>query len=182
MAVETDASDYALGAVLSLVSDSGKHPISFDSCKLLPEELKYDICYKELLGRVWAFKSSSPFEVLTNHSSLQYFMSSKILTLRQACWAEFHSKFHFSMTYHLGCLETLLDALLFCNGDYAERGEDFIRNNAINDQQIIKEDEIQASKFFEVKVTSFSDLIDSIQKALWQNSHYRSTLQDFGKG
>ncbi|MBW0465899.1 hypothetical protein O181_005614 [Austropuccinia psidii MF-1] len=29
--VETDASDYALGAVLSQVNDSGMHPIEFDS-------------------------------------------------------------------------------------------------------------------------------------------------------
>ncbi|MBW0576433.1 hypothetical protein O181_116148, partial [Austropuccinia psidii MF-1] len=41
--VETDASDYALGAVLSQVNDSGKHPIAFDSCKLLPAELNYEI-------------------------------------------------------------------------------------------------------------------------------------------
>ncbi|MBW0473495.1 hypothetical protein O181_013210 [Austropuccinia psidii MF-1] len=73
---ETDASDYALGAVLSQVSDSGKHPIAFDSCKLLQEELNYEIHEKELLGIVWALKSwraslfslSSSFEVLSNHS------------------------------------------------------------------------------------------------------------------
>ncbi|MBW0578868.1 hypothetical protein O181_118583 [Austropuccinia psidii MF-1] len=41
--VETDASDYSLGAVLSQVCDSGKHPIAFDSHKLLPEELNYEI-------------------------------------------------------------------------------------------------------------------------------------------
>ncbi|MBW0467585.1 hypothetical protein O181_007300 [Austropuccinia psidii MF-1] len=41
--VETDASGYGLGAVLSQVPDSGKHPIPFDSCKPLPEELNYDI-------------------------------------------------------------------------------------------------------------------------------------------
>ncbi|MBW0555260.1 hypothetical protein O181_094975 [Austropuccinia psidii MF-1] len=39
--VETDASDYALGAVLSQVTYSGKHPIAFDSHKLLPAELNY---------------------------------------------------------------------------------------------------------------------------------------------
>ncbi|MBW0484227.1 hypothetical protein O181_023942 [Austropuccinia psidii MF-1] len=39
--VETDASDYALGAVLSQVSYSGKCPIEFNSCKLLPAELNY---------------------------------------------------------------------------------------------------------------------------------------------
>ncbi|MBW0564343.1 hypothetical protein O181_104058 [Austropuccinia psidii MF-1] len=84
--VENNASDYALGAVLSQVSDSGKHPIAFDSGKLIPEELNYEIHDKELLGIVWALKClrafllsiSSPFEVLTNHSSLQYFIPSKV--------------------------------------------------------------------------------------------------------
>ncbi|MBW0548263.1 hypothetical protein O181_087978 [Austropuccinia psidii MF-1] len=52
--VETDASDYALGAVLSQVSDSAKHLIAFDSHKHLPEELNYEIHEKELLGIVWA--------------------------------------------------------------------------------------------------------------------------------
>ncbi|MBW0583515.1 hypothetical protein O181_123230 [Austropuccinia psidii MF-1] len=54
--VETDASDYALGAVLSQISDSGKNPIAFDSHKLLPAELNYEIHDKELLGIVWALK------------------------------------------------------------------------------------------------------------------------------
>ncbi|MBW0521366.1 hypothetical protein O181_061081 [Austropuccinia psidii MF-1] len=54
--VKTDASDYALGAVLSQVSDSRKHPIAFDSHKLLPSELNYEIHDEELLGIVWALK------------------------------------------------------------------------------------------------------------------------------
>ncbi|MBW0532152.1 hypothetical protein O181_071867 [Austropuccinia psidii MF-1] len=48
--VETDASDYALGAVLSQISDSGKHPIAFDSCKPLSAELNYEIHDKESLA------------------------------------------------------------------------------------------------------------------------------------
>ncbi|MBW0578869.1 hypothetical protein O181_118584, partial [Austropuccinia psidii MF-1] len=54
--VETNASDYALGTLLSQVNDSGKHPIAFDNCKLLPAELNYEIHDKELLGIVWALK------------------------------------------------------------------------------------------------------------------------------
>ncbi|MBW0589207.1 hypothetical protein O181_128922 [Austropuccinia psidii MF-1] len=54
--VETNSSDYALGAVLSQVSDSGKHPIAFDSRKLIPAELNYEIHDKELLGIVWVLK------------------------------------------------------------------------------------------------------------------------------
>ncbi|MBW0543070.1 hypothetical protein O181_082785 [Austropuccinia psidii MF-1] len=54
--VETDASYYALSSVPSQVSDSGKHQIAFDSCKLLPAELKYEIHDKKLLGIVWTLK------------------------------------------------------------------------------------------------------------------------------
>ncbi|MBW0490749.1 hypothetical protein O181_030464 [Austropuccinia psidii MF-1] len=52
----------------------------------------------------------------------------------------------------------------------------------MNYQKIIKQDEIQASKFFAGKVEAFSNLIKSIQKELWQDSQYRSILQDLGKG
>ncbi|MBW0541590.1 hypothetical protein O181_081305 [Austropuccinia psidii MF-1] len=166
--VETDASDYALGALLSQISDSGKHPIAFDSHKLLPAELNYEIHYKELLGIVWALKRwrafllslSSSFEGLTNQYSLQYFMSSKILTCRQAFWAEFLSEFHFSITYCPDCLATLTDALSCRDDVYPVRGEDFISKNPMNYQKIIKQHEMQVSKFFAVKVEAFSNLIE----------------------
>ncbi|MBW0581337.1 hypothetical protein O181_121052 [Austropuccinia psidii MF-1] len=109
-------------------------------------------------------------------------MSSKILTRRQARWAEFLSEFHFSITYRPGRLATLPDALSCQDDVYPEKGEDFISKNPMNYQKIIKQDEIQASKFFAVKVDSFSNLIDSIQKAVWQDSQYRSVLEDLGKG
>ncbi|MBW0526803.1 hypothetical protein O181_066518 [Austropuccinia psidii MF-1] len=149
------------------MSDSGKHPIAFDSHKPLPAELNYEIHDKELLGIVWVLKSwrafllslYSSFEVLTDHSSLQYFMSSKILTCREAHWAEFLSEIYFSITYLPGHLATLPDALSLWDNVYPERGEDFIRKKPMNYHKIIKQDEIQASKFFEVKVEAFSILI-----------------------
>ncbi|MBW0487560.1 hypothetical protein O181_027275 [Austropuccinia psidii MF-1] len=188
--VETNASNYALGAILSQVSDSGKHPIAFNHHKPIPSELKYEINDKELLGIVWALKHwrafllslSSPFEVLTNHSSLKYFMASNVLTRRQARWAEFLSEFHFSITYHPNHLATLLDALSCQHNIYPERGEDFIRKNSMNIQKLIKQDEVQPSRYFAVKVDSFSNLIYSIQKALWQDFQYRSILRELGKG
>ncbi|MBW0496704.1 hypothetical protein O181_036419, partial [Austropuccinia psidii MF-1] len=157
---------------------------------LIPAELNYEIHDKELLGIVWALKCwrafllslSSPFEVLTDHSSLQYFMSSKVLTHNQALWAEFLSEFHFSITYRPGRLATLPDALSCWDDIYPERGEDFISKNPMNVQQLIEQDEVQPSICFAVKVESFSNLIYSIQKPLWQDSQYRSILQDLGKG
>ncbi|MBW0526744.1 hypothetical protein O181_066459 [Austropuccinia psidii MF-1] len=141
------------------VSDSEKHPIAFYSCRIIPAELNYEIHDKELLGIVWALKHlrdfllslSSPFEVLTNHSSFQYLMSSKVLSHCQARWAEFH----FSITHCSGCLATLPDALSCRNNIYPERGEDLISNNPMNSQQLIKQEEVQPSRYFAVKVESF---------------------------
>ncbi|MBW0549063.1 hypothetical protein O181_088778 [Austropuccinia psidii MF-1] len=173
-ALKTNASDYALGALLSQVNSSGKHPIEFNSRKPIPAELNYEIHDKELLGIVW---SSLP---LLKFSPT--FLSSKVLTCRQALWAEFLCEFHFSNTYGPGRLATLPDALSRWDDVYPERGEDFISKNPMNFQQLIKQDEVQPSRYFSVKVESFSNLINSTQKALLQDAQYRSILQDLGKG
>ncbi|MBW0468791.1 hypothetical protein O181_008506 [Austropuccinia psidii MF-1] len=148
---ETNASNYALGAVLRQVSDSGKHPTTLNSHKPIPAELNYEIHDKELLGMFWALKRwrafllslSSPFGVLTNHSSLQYFMSSKVLTRHQARLAEFH----FSITYCPFCLATLPDALSHQDKVEPQRGDYSIRKNPINSQQLTKQDEFQPSSW-----------------------------------
>ncbi|MBW0506373.1 hypothetical protein O181_046088 [Austropuccinia psidii MF-1] len=161
--LETDASNYSLGDVLSQVSYSEKHPIAFDINKYIPEELNYEINDKELLGIVWALKCWRAFllslylsfEVLTNHFLLQYFISSKVLTHHQARWDEFLSEFHLSITYHLALLATLPDALSHWGNLYPERGEDFISKNPMNLQQLITQDEVQPSRYFAVKVEFF---------------------------
>ncbi|MBW0490581.1 hypothetical protein O181_030296 [Austropuccinia psidii MF-1] len=153
---KTDSYDYALGAVLSQVKYSGKHPIAFDICKLFPAELNYEIHNKELLGIVWALKRwrafllslCNSFEVLTDHSSLQYFMYSKILTHCQARWPEFLSEFYFTITYCPGWLVTLPDALSRWDKVYQERGVDSISKNPQNFHQVIKQDAIQESRLF----------------------------------
>ncbi|MBW0499636.1 hypothetical protein O181_039351 [Austropuccinia psidii MF-1] len=188
--VETDASDYALGAVLSQVNDSGKHPIAFDSRKLHPAELNYEIHDKELLGIVWALKCwreflpslSNSFEVLTDHSSFLSFMSPKVLTHCQACWAEFLPEFHFTITYRPGRLPTLPDALSHGDNMYAEGGMEFISKNPQNVHQIIKHNGIQESRFFSIKVEIFSDLVDKIQKDVWQDKDYKEILKQLARG
>ncbi|MBW0568666.1 hypothetical protein O181_108381 [Austropuccinia psidii MF-1] len=136
---------------MSQISDSGKYHIAVDRLKLIPEQITYEIHDKVLLGIVLALKHwrafllslSSPFEDLTDHSSLQCFMSSKVLTRRQARWAKFLSEFHFSITYRPGRLATLLDALSCQDNIYPERGEDFISKNPMNFEQLIKQVEVQ---------------------------------------
>lgn len=56
--LETDASDYAIGAVLNQINpdDNLPHPIAFFSRKLLPAEMNYQIHDKELLAIIDSFK------------------------------------------------------------------------------------------------------------------------------
>ncbi|MBW0491936.1 hypothetical protein O181_031651 [Austropuccinia psidii MF-1] len=109
-------------------------------------------------------------------------MSSKVLTLRQASWAEFLSEFHVIITYHPGRLATLPDAFSRRDNVYPERGVDFISNNPQNFYQVIKQDGIQESIFFSIKEEILSDLVDKIQKEVWQDKDYKEILKQLARG
>ncbi|MBW0469448.1 hypothetical protein O181_009163 [Austropuccinia psidii MF-1] len=85
-------------------------------------------------------------------------MTSKVLTCCQSLWAEFLSKFHFSITYFPFCLANLPDALSGKDNIYPERGEDSIRNNTINSQQLIKEDEVRPKNSFHSRDPQFDSV------------------------
>src|ERR1700728_1674112 len=91
--VETNASDYAIATILSIMLPNGEiHPISFHSRTLSTSELNYDTHDKELLAIFEAFQkwqhylegSGSPIDVVTDHKNLEYFSTTKLLTRRQA--------------------------------------------------------------------------------------------------
>jgi len=86
--IETDASDFALGAVLSQRSKEGRlHPVAFHSRKFQPAEINYEIHDKELLAIVDAFKHwrrycegvTHQVQVFLDHHNLEYFTTTKVL-------------------------------------------------------------------------------------------------------
>ena len=89
MTVETDASDYAIAAILSITLPDGEiHPVAFHSRTLSSSKLNYDTHDKELLAIFEAFEkwchylegSRTPIDVVTNHKNLEYFATTKLLT------------------------------------------------------------------------------------------------------
>ena len=91
--METDASDYVLAAILSIVNEDNEvHPVVFHSRTFTIAELNYDIHDKELLAIFEAFKiwqhylegPAYPIDVVTDHKNLEYFFTTKVLTWRQA--------------------------------------------------------------------------------------------------
>ncbi|SPC60939.1 uncharacterized protein UHOD_11199 [Ustilago sp. UG-2017b] len=118
--VETDASDFAVAAVLSQSFDQGtRHPIAFFSKKLDPAQLNYPIFDKEMFAIVAAFKHWCQYlegakfqvQVLTDHRSLEYFTTTKQLNRRQARWSELLADFDFVIPYRPGAQAGLPDAL-----------------------------------------------------------------------
>ena len=100
LVVEIDALDYALAAILFIMTKDNKiHPIAFHSQTFSALKLNYDIHDKELLAIFEAFKiwqhylegSTSPIDVVMDHKNLEYFSTTKILTYQQARWSKYLS-------------------------------------------------------------------------------------------
>jgi len=91
--VETNALDYTLAAILSIVNEDNEvHPVAFHSCTFTAAKLNYDIHDKELLAIFEAFKiwrhylegPAYPINVVMDHKNLEYFSTTKVLTWMQA--------------------------------------------------------------------------------------------------
>jgi len=117
--VETDASDFALGACFIQRHEDGWHPVAYYSRKMTPPELNYDIYNKELLGIVAALKewraflqgTEKPFVVKTDHKNLTGFLTTKELNRRQVRWAETLADYHFEIQHTKGTDNAQADAL-----------------------------------------------------------------------
>jgi len=91
--VETDASDYALAAILSIVNEDNEvHPVVFHSRTFTVVELNYDTHNKKLLAifeafKIWRHYLEGPaylIDIVTDHKNLEYFSTTKVLIQRQA--------------------------------------------------------------------------------------------------
>jgi hypothetical protein len=89
--VETDVSNFALGAILSQFGIDGLlHPVAFYSQKLTSAEINYQVYDKELLAIITAFEQWRPYlaraqhrvQVLTDHKNLLYFTTTRTLNRR----------------------------------------------------------------------------------------------------
>ena len=103
--VETDASDNMSAGMLSQYSskDGKLYSVAFFSQKYSSQKVNYEIYDKELLAIIKAFeewrpmleRAGLPIKILIDHQNLQYFMTTKQLSCRQARWSEYLFRFNF---------------------------------------------------------------------------------------
>src|SRR5882672_8670886 len=169
--VETDASDYAIAAIISQISpdDRDIHPIAFYSCSMQPVELNYEIYDKGLLAIFEAFRqwhnylegSAHVVLVLSDHKNLEYFTTTKQLMCFQVRWSEYLSGFNHLICYHAGQLGTKPDVLTQ-QEDVYPRGENaYALANPHNFQSIFK-----AGQLLRAIVLDSASLLVSIRHGL----------------
>ncbi|SLM34211.1 gag polymerase env [Lasallia pustulata] len=94
MRVETDASAFAIGGILTQQFEIDGHlywlPVAYYSKKLLDTETRYGTGARH------------PIAVLTDHANLVWFMTTPNLTRRQLKWAKKLAEYDFNVTYREG--------------------------------------------------------------------------------
>jgi len=105
--VETDASDFVLGCVMSQYQGRRLHPVAFHSRKLNSAETNYQIHDKELLAIMKAFKEwkrylwgqEEPVTVYSDYQNLQSFLTKKVWNQRQILWAQEFTYYNVKIVY-----------------------------------------------------------------------------------
>ena len=115
--LQTDASDRAVGAVLSQVGPDGEHPVGYYSRKLLPREEKYSTVEKECLAIKLATSAfrvyllGQPFTIQTDHRSLEWLDRLKESNPQLCRWSLSLQPFDFKVEHRAGSKNKNADAL-----------------------------------------------------------------------
>lgn len=110
----TDASDYAIGAVLA---QDGK-PIIFISRTLSKAEEHYAANEKEMLAIVWSLNTlrnylygSAKIQIFTDHQPLTYALSNKNTNNKMKRWKAILEEYNYTLKYKPGKMNVVADAL-----------------------------------------------------------------------
>jgi hypothetical protein len=116
----TDASGYAIGAILSQGKLGLDKPIAYSSGTLNKAELNYAIVVKELLAIVWACKHLRPyllgrkFQIVTDHTGLTWIFNVKDPSSRLMRWKLLLEEYDYEIQYRAGQQNCDADSLSRC--------------------------------------------------------------------
>jgi hypothetical protein len=115
--ISTDASNFAIGAVLSQEIGGVERPIAYASRQLNTPEVNYSTTEKELLAVVWAigyfrcYVYGRKFKIITDHAALKWLFGLKDPSGRLMRWTLKLSEYDYTVDYKPGKLHQNADAL-----------------------------------------------------------------------
>ena len=117
-ALQTDASDVGLGAVLLQKTEDVFHPVAYHSAKFNRHQLSYSVIEKELLAIISAIKKfecylygSQKLQVYTDHNPLTFLNRNKFSNQRLLRWSLFLQPYDLQVTHIKGSENKIADAL-----------------------------------------------------------------------
>lgn len=179
--IEVDASGYATGGTLSQLQDDGLwHPIAYRSASMQPAERNYQIYDREMLAIIEALKDwrhfleglRGEFEIISDHSNLEYWRTAQDLTRRQARWSLYLSRFNFQLVHRAGKSNTQADALSRMPHHRVQDSED-------NRQQIV----LSPERFHKIAVTNLANPLEQrIRQAVEREAEVLEGLRGLRTG
>lgn len=170
--VHTDASGYAVGAVLQQDQGHGLQPIAFLSKKMLPAETRYPVHEQELLAIITALGAwrhylyGAKFVVRTDHKSLEHFKTQPLLSGRQSRWKDIIANFDFAIEYVEGKTNVVADGLSR-------------RADHVGTRPVVVQSSTQFLNMIRVtpqRLNVVTTLLCDIKTAMQNDSSYRSSL------
>jgi len=114
----TDASGYAVGAILAQIDDDGKeYVVAYASRLMTKHEINYGITEKECLAVMFGIKTfrnylhGVKFKVITDHSALAWLKSIKEPNTRLTRWAIYLQSYDCEIIHRKGVNHSNVDAL-----------------------------------------------------------------------
>ena len=117
--MDTDASNGAVGGVLSQIHDGKEHPVAYCSRTLTKCERNYTTTRKELLAVVHALQKfrcylNQTFLLRTDHAALRWLWESMDVFGQCARWFELIAEFNFKLVHCSGSVHKHVDVLSRC--------------------------------------------------------------------
>lgn len=115
--VTTDASEYAVGAVISQGTIPNDRPIHYYSKTLSATQVRYSTIEKELLAIIWAVENfrhylyGKKFIIVTDHMPLTYLLNTKNMNKRIHNWRTTLMEYTFEVVFRKGSQNVVADAL-----------------------------------------------------------------------
>ncbi len=148
-----DSSDYVSVEVLSQKeNDDLIRSVTYFSKILSSVECNYEIYDKELLAIIRCFEQwraelqsiETSINVLIDHKSLKYFMTTKKLNRRQTRWAEFLAEFDFKIAYQSKKKNDKANSLTRRSEDRSDKNDDSNDRNKHMHQTILSVEKIDS--------------------------------------
>lgn len=189
--VETDASNYAISAILSQKDPSSHkfHPVAYFSRSMIPAEINYTIGDKKLLAIVKALRQwrhylqglDSSFDIYTDHKNLTDFLEpQKQLSLRHQRYHDTLSSYKFRLIYLPGHLNNKADALSL-RSDLLKEGRTSrgIPKQVLQPLQILQDDKpIMISATQQIRSEPVNLTSPVIKDSIHKTQIQETTLQD----